>query len=441
MKIDKKGISLIVLIITIIIILILAGAVILSLVNNNPIKSGSKAVFLSDVSAFKDELRLYNANQYLENKRYYNPKKLQADDTSITYDDVIYSDKNITDIINGLKKTNNYAGEFAVVDGVLIYQGVNKDRQNWSNESGTEVVVVVVVGAPKVTITNPSYTVALPGTDITYTVKFSSNAPLKNINLTGKIEIVTDIDVLVNPQPEIIIGEISGTNNDVVREVLITIKTDNLVDGGYKLKVKSGVVTNSNDQSNTSDTLSHIGFDIDSIVPANPEMSASPTDYTNGNVSVSITYSNETYTKQYSLDGTNWQTYTNPVIVGENNITVYGRGLSIVGNESGVATLTVNNIDKILPQISIIATNITSSSITIEASTTDSESGIKENSYQYSKDNGTSWTEVTNQTNYTFTGLTGSYNFKARVSDKANNIATSTTLLTSNNGSYSGGTN
>lgn len=34
---NKKGISLIVLVITIVIILILAGAIILSLVNNNPI--------------------------------------------------------------------------------------------------------------------------------------------------------------------------------------------------------------------------------------------------------------------------------------------------------------------------------------------------------------------------------------------------------------------
>jgi type II secretory pathway pseudopilin PulG len=54
MNIRKNdGISLIVLVITIIVIIILAGAVILSLANNNPISQANKATFLSDVSNFK----------------------------------------------------------------------------------------------------------------------------------------------------------------------------------------------------------------------------------------------------------------------------------------------------------------------------------------------------------------------------------------------------
>ncbi|MDF2865409.1 MAG: hypothetical protein K0R72_218 [Clostridia bacterium] len=62
----KKGISLIVLIITIIIIIILAGTLILTLVDNNPIKSASKAAFLSNIDAIKSEINMYTASKMLE---------------------------------------------------------------------------------------------------------------------------------------------------------------------------------------------------------------------------------------------------------------------------------------------------------------------------------------------------------------------------------------
>lgn len=54
----KGGISLIVLIITIIVILVLAGAIILSIANNNPINSASEAMILSSVGSVQDSLDL-----------------------------------------------------------------------------------------------------------------------------------------------------------------------------------------------------------------------------------------------------------------------------------------------------------------------------------------------------------------------------------------------
>ena len=49
---NKRGISLIVLVITIIIIIILAGAVILNLADNNPIENASEAQILSDLDTY-----------------------------------------------------------------------------------------------------------------------------------------------------------------------------------------------------------------------------------------------------------------------------------------------------------------------------------------------------------------------------------------------------
>jgi hypothetical protein len=63
----NKGISLIVLIITIIIIIILAGTVILSLADNNPIAAANGATIKSNVKNYDSELSLTLAKKYLNN--------------------------------------------------------------------------------------------------------------------------------------------------------------------------------------------------------------------------------------------------------------------------------------------------------------------------------------------------------------------------------------
>ncbi|MEG1009676.1 MAG: hypothetical protein RSC92_04925, partial [Clostridia bacterium] len=65
-KSTNKGISLIVLVITIIIIIILAGAIILSLSDNNPIESANKAKFVSSMKSFQEELNMYNSDNYIK---------------------------------------------------------------------------------------------------------------------------------------------------------------------------------------------------------------------------------------------------------------------------------------------------------------------------------------------------------------------------------------
>ncbi|MCX8073984.1 MAG: hypothetical protein N2749_00145 [Clostridia bacterium] len=62
----KKGISLIVLVITIIVIIILAGAVILSLSNNNPIGQANFSTFLSDRSNIQDAITLDVLKQFAD---------------------------------------------------------------------------------------------------------------------------------------------------------------------------------------------------------------------------------------------------------------------------------------------------------------------------------------------------------------------------------------
>ncbi len=64
-KKQKLGISLIVLVITIIVIIILAGSVILSLADNNPIATASEAKFKTNTEQYKSELGMVISSKYL----------------------------------------------------------------------------------------------------------------------------------------------------------------------------------------------------------------------------------------------------------------------------------------------------------------------------------------------------------------------------------------
>jgi Tfp pilus assembly protein PilE len=65
-KKQRKGISLIVLVITIIVIIILAGSVILSLSANNPIAQATEAKFKTNANEYNSELTLAIANKYAQ---------------------------------------------------------------------------------------------------------------------------------------------------------------------------------------------------------------------------------------------------------------------------------------------------------------------------------------------------------------------------------------
>jgi Tfp pilus assembly protein PilE len=69
-KIYGKGISLIVLVITIIVIIILAGTVILSLADNNPIEQANEAKFKKNISEYNSQLEMAIAKEYLEDNSF-----------------------------------------------------------------------------------------------------------------------------------------------------------------------------------------------------------------------------------------------------------------------------------------------------------------------------------------------------------------------------------
>ena len=123
-KSDKKGISLIVLVITIIVIIILAVAVILSIANNNPIENAKEARFKNDVKTMQEELELLKASNYAKNNG------------------ASYKNKDGSDITIGqFQSAGKYTGDFEVKDGELYIKSDNKLTENekkWANELGVE---------------------------------------------------------------------------------------------------------------------------------------------------------------------------------------------------------------------------------------------------------------------------------------------------------------
>ncbi|MCX8074498.1 MAG: glycine rich domain-containing protein [Clostridia bacterium] len=419
----KRGVSLLILVITIIVVVIVAVAVVITMSNNNPVDSANKAAFLNDLVVFREQLEAYKGSEYISSVGTYDMSKLQADSTSITYNGNVNVSKNITDIIPGLSNNRKYEGQFKIISGNLVYQGANTDMQEWATKNGVEVIAG---DAPTVTVIGSAENVVRQGMNIVYTVRFLSSNPITTIDLTNKVEVVSSTGTPIDPQPEIIIGTASGTSSDISREVEIEVKTNTLIDGEYNLVIKPGAVKNSTGRSNESSVSSLTGFFLDNEAPNNPDMSISPTEWTNSDVTVTITYSDDSNSKQYSFDSITWNTYTDPIQVTTNNTTVYAKSIDSAGNESGISSLTITKIDKVSPYITVTASNITTSSITVNASATDAESGINDLSYQYSKDNGVTWTQTTSDKNYTFSGLTsGTYTIKAKVSDKSGNTAES----------------
>ena len=424
----KNGISLVVLIITIVMIIILAGAVIVSIISNNPISEAKKVEFKSDLTSFANELNTYNSNQIMDGIKGYTPSKLNADVDSVTYDGIEDTNKTINNIIPLLESKSKYDGLFEVVEGKLVFLGTDTTQCELAEEIGIEVVII---GEPKITITAASETVVQPGTAVIYTIEFSSsNAGLTTIDLDGNIEVIYSNGSVLTTQPTLEGWDsISGLPSDYTRSATITIPTTDL-DGIYKLRIKAGSVTNENGISNTKDTTSLTNFNVDNTAPSNPGMVASPTGWTNGNVAVTITFSPDSTTRQFSTNGTDWSNYTIPVIVNTNSTTVYAKAIDTAGNQNIQSTLTVANIDKVLPTL-LFGTNGGSgstASTTVAVSDTGG-SDINTSTLQYVWDTqnistpGSGWAAFANGATIT-NSIDGTYYLWVKASDNAGNILT-----------------
>ncbi len=173
-------------------------------------------------------------------------------------------------------------------------------------------------------------------------------------------------------------------------------------------------------------------FSIVGLPPTDPTIVASPTAFTNGNVTVTINYTASPATHYYSTNGVNWYIYSVPLVVDTNNITVYARSKDSLNNYSQTVTLTVANIDKTSPTVAY-GTNggsVETASTTVTVSDT-GVSGLSILQYVWDTQNvstpGSGWLEFTNGSTITKSEGDGTYYLWVKASDNAGNNTVSKT--------------
>ena len=176
----------------------------------------------------------------------------------------------------------------------------------------------------------------------------------------------------------------------------------NLTTGTYNVKIK---VRNMSMHETNSETKSVTLATLDT-----PTYSVTPSGWSQSKV-VKINYQ-AGYTNQYKKDNGEWVTYSSPLTLTTNALIIarISDGVNYVAGSS----LTVNQIDSTAPTVSSYTYTRTGSTITVTATGVDSESGIY--GYQFSKDNGGTWTSIQTSNVYTFNNLGyGPYQVKSRV--------------------------
>jgi type II secretory pathway pseudopilin PulG len=137
----KRGISLIVLVITIIVIIILAGAVILSLANNNPITQASEAAFKSNVDSYKSQLTLALTKRYAEIPSF-NPDTFYARSWDGSVGDIIGS---VKEHIPNITPTDG--AKYVITQGKLQYIGNDTAEKQWAKNIGINDALALWIDA------------------------------------------------------------------------------------------------------------------------------------------------------------------------------------------------------------------------------------------------------------------------------------------------------
>ena len=186
------------------------------------------------------------------------------------------------------------------------------------------------------------------------------------------------------------------------------------------------VQTRVTDNAGNTSTSEIITKETTAAPEGNSEITITPTSWTNGNVTVTVTYPTiDGYTnKKYKIGSGNEQTYTASFTVSENTtVTAYLK--DSVGNIAATATATITNIDKTKPTVTV--DNVRGRTVTLVL--TDNESGV--NGYAVTTTNtvpaASSFTAVTaGESVAVTTKVTAAGTYYAWAKDVAGNISTAT---------------
>ena len=139
---QKRGISLIVLIVTIIVIIILAVAIVLTIKKNNPIDSANEAVFKENIRNFQNELVMSISNEYVKDR---GKRKEKIN---------VYSLSDMQKYIPSF--TKEYEGKIVISNDELVYdkENVEENEEKWLSDLG---VIEIPLNAVKIAMNSRDY--------------------------------------------------------------------------------------------------------------------------------------------------------------------------------------------------------------------------------------------------------------------------------------------
>ncbi len=137
--IRKNGISLIVLVITIIVIIILAGSVILSLAENNPIATANEATAKTNFKSYESSLSQYLTEQFTSNLGNYDVTKLKSVGNTIQYDGNILTGESVTTIAS---VKSDEANDYIIANGKLTYIKKDSIKLKQAREVGIDAAPI-----------------------------------------------------------------------------------------------------------------------------------------------------------------------------------------------------------------------------------------------------------------------------------------------------------
>jgi len=497
----QEGITMIALVVTIMVLIILAGISIAGISGKNGIiKQGAKAKQETEISRYRSELEELKYEKYAK-KYMIEVEKFLSEYSNLVLEKVkgvvLATPDNVNQLVEVITE-EGYRFEVTIED--TIYVG-NDEEDN--SEIDMSNVTIIITNSPenwtngkvkvKITsnVTRVSKEYSLDGGNTWK--KYENEIEIENngteIQARGvndkneKTEVVKKkIENIDRLAPNIFVPTVKGTTNKLEITANTTDKEATTTDGksgikGYKFSkdngstwtgvITEGSYTYENLQPGTTypikvKAIDNAGNEIETnttngtteeeIILPNPaekiQITKTPTNWTNGPVTVRMTNTATDYRIQYSTDDRSWQMYTGDIIVENNNETIYAR---LYNEDRKQATESINtqitNIDRLQPNISaptlvegIDTIKITVTATDKEATGTDGKSGIR--GYKFSQNGGSSWTEEQTSNIYTFGRLTpgASYRIKVKAIDNAGN-ETETQEVTGTTEAIPGGNN
>ena len=393
----QRGITLLALVITVIIIIILATVAINFLFGENGlITRTQQAAQMSDIENVREKLEMAKGTAVIDGKGYIDPDH---------YFDIIYEEGIIGDRENDVTDNGNGTYEITTTEGYIFIitllptpeEAKDIDIEYSGTSEGPRIVSIKADG------TTNSISIEVEARNAeraTYTYEYS------------------------------ISGEEKWQEAEQSKNNTCTI--NNLTEGEtYDIRV----TVTTNDGSVTRKTSVHLGELPEGTITFKSEWVG------DGTARVTINTSAEGYRLQYQINAieeNGWIDIDNGVTVSNLTYpsTVYARIFDGTnGSEEASETLE----DKTAPQVTVESNGTTSNSVSVSATSTDAQSGMKESpTYTYSiKVTGQADSTYTTPStadaiasnSYTFTGLTQGTNYTVRVQvngDKADNVGTGT---------------